>query len=498
MELHQMLVVALAYGAQVQIASESLAEQELSGIAYDSRKVKPGYLFVAIPGQLTDGHKYIDQAVAQGAIAIVAEQQPANLAEHVALILTKDSRRLLGQLVATYYGHPEQELRIIGVTGTNGKTTTTHLLKYLLESSGRKTGLVGTINNKAGSKVLPSTHTTPESLELFELFAMMRAEGCTDVVMEVSSHALAQGRTSACNFAGAIFTNLSQDHLDYHGSLEEYKRCKTLLFSGLESSPQAHKYAIINIDDPASAAFIEASDVPVYTYGEAVSASLRLLHYDTSVGGSSFTVSYQDRQYEVSVPLIGKFNIYNTLAVLACAVAEGINLDTACAMIAQAPQVPGRFELIEAGQSFSCVVDYAHTPDGLQNLLAAAQELKPRRIITVFGCGGNRDSGKRPIMGRIAGSMSDVAIVSTDNPRLEDPLAIIKQIEIGISEVATNYLVEPSRAKAIQLAVNMAEEGDMVVIAGKGHEDYQIIGNERQHFDDREEARQAIRARLSR
>ena len=498
MELQQLLSVASAYGATVSLTDEKQAQAELAGIAYDSRKVRPGYLFVAVPGVSADGHKYIDAAVAAGATAVVAEHKPEGLSPEVALILTENSRRLLGKLAASYYGHPEQELRLIGVTGTNGKTTTTHLIKLLLESSGIRTGLIGTMYNKVGQKIFPATHTTPESLELFELFALMRAEGCRAVVMEVSSHALCQGRTDSCDFSGAVFTNLTQDHLDYHGSLEEYRACKTRLFSALK--PSAHKpvYGIVNTDDASACAFVDACAVPVWTFGSDEAASVRLNAYQIGLDGSSFSLQYSGETYEAYMPLIGKFNIYNALAALTCGLAEGLDMAECVRVLQSAPQVAGRFELIRAGQDFTVVVDYAHTPDGLDNVLSATRELRPKRLISVFGCGGNRDNSKRPLMGRIGVEKSDLAIITTDNPRFEDPLSIIAQIEHGAKETQGAYLVEPDRAKAIELAISMAEPGSAVVIAGKGHEDYQIVRGVKHHFDDREQACKAIEKTMRR
>ena len=494
MELQQLLSVASAYGATVFQAEEKQAQAELAGIAYDSRKVGQGYLFVAIPGLQTDGYKYIGDAVAAGAIAVVAERQPVDLPPGVALILTENSRLLLGRLAATYYGHPEQELRLIGVTGTNGKTTTAYLIKFLLESRGIRTGLIGTVHNKAGQKILPASHTTPESLELFELFALMRAEGCRAVVMEVSSHALSQGRTECCDFSGAVFTNLTQDHLDYHGSLDEYRACKTRLFAALKHSVHKPSYSIVNADDPSVEAFVAASAVPVWRFGSGKTADLRLTGYQIGLFGSSFSLQYKGEAYEVSMPLIGKFNIYNALAALTCGLAEGIDMPECVRALQRAPQVPGRFELVQAGQDFTVVVDYAHTPDGLENMLKAARELNPRRLISIFGCGGNRDSGKRPLMGRIGAANSDMAVITTDNPRFEDPLDIIAQIEEGAKEAKSSYFVEPDRAKAIEKAIDLAEPGSIVVIAGKGHEDYQIVQGVKHHFDDREQAHAAILA----
>ncbi|NLF80061.1 MAG: UDP-N-acetylmuramoyl-L-alanyl-D-glutamate--2,6-diaminopimelate ligase [Clostridia bacterium] len=469
-------------------------DPEISGLAYDSRKVQPGNIFVAIPGGQFDGHDFAPQAAERGAAVLIGERELS--VGDTPYIVVPDSRRALAALSAAFYNYPDRRLRLIGVTGTNGKTTTTYMIKWLLESAGHKVGLVGTIHDLAGDKVLPATHTTPESLELFQLFALMEQEGCDYVVIEASSHALAQGRVSACNFAAAVFTNLTQDHLDYHGDIESYGQAKAILFRQLDPAAGSNRYGVINGEDSHAFIFAEACQAPVWTYGSREQgADLRLLQYNSSKSGMDFTLAYEDTLYKMHTPLIGKFNIYNSMAAIAVALAEGLPMEQIIAALDQAPQVAGRFEVVDEGQDFMVIVDYAHTPDGLKNLLNAAEKLDPRRLLTVFGCGGNRDTGKRPIMGRIAGAISDVAIITSDNPRLEDPMAIISDIETGIRGVCNNYLVEPDRAKAIELAINMAEPGDMVVLAGKGHEDYQIVGEHKSHFDDREIAREIIRRR---
>lgn len=473
----------------------ALAGTDIRGLAYDSRKVEKGFLFVAIPGERFDGHDFIDQAVQAGAAAIVCEKAVATADKP--RIIVPDSRRALAALSAAFYNYPDRRLRLIGVTGTNGKTTTTHLIKWLLTAAGHQVGLVGTINNLAGDRVLPATHTTPESLELFALFAKMEAQGCDYLVIEASSHALSQGRVSACNFVGAVFTNLTQDHLDYHGTLDGYCQAKAMLFRQLDSSAGANRYGVVNSDDSRADVFTQSCRAPVITYGSREKGTdLRLLQYTSSYRGMDFSVSYKGKRYEVHIPLIGKFNIYNSMAAMAVALAEGLRMEKIIEALSCAPQVAGRFELIDEGQDFLVVVDYAHTPDGLKNLLNAAQKLDPRRLLTVFGCGGNRDRGKRPIMGRIAGAISDMVIITSDNPRFEDPRSIIAEVEVGSAEVGNNYLVELDRRKAIELAVNMAESGDMVVLAGKGHEDYQVIGETKYPCDDRELAREIIRRRL--
>ena len=470
-------------------------KNDITGIAYDSRKVEPGYAFVAIPGEQADGHDFINDAIARGAAVILAERE-LDLPADVGLVRVRDSRRALAALSAAYFGHPDEKMRLIGVTGTNGKTTTTNLIKYLLECAGHKSGLVGTLGAKAGDEQLPellSASTTPESLELFALFDEMAAKGCDHAVIEASSHALQQGRTSACHFAGAVFTNLTQDHLDYHKTMEAYAQAKTVLFAMLDDM----SYGVVNLDDRYAQDFIRACRCPLITFGEAERADLRLLHYSTSMSGMDYTVRFEGRNFDVHIPLIGRFNIYNSLAAVGAALAEGLDMDDIVAWLAEAPQTPGRFELIDEGQDFAVAVDYAHTPDGLENVLRTARSLKPRRLITVFGCGGDRDNDKRPQMGRIAGQFSDVAVLTSDNPRSEDPLAILDMIEAGIKEVCHNYLVEEQRDRAISLALNMAQTGDIVVIAGKGHEDYQLVNGVKHHFDDREQARQVLRARLS-
>jgi len=478
------------------VVSNYAADLDVAGIAYDSRKVEPGFLFVAIPGSKVDGHNYIAQAVERGASVIFCER-PVEVAEGIAVVRVPDCRLALAALAACFYGHPDRKMRLIGVTGTNGKTTVTNLIKWLLEAKGYKIGLIGTICNMAGDKKLPADHTTPESLELFQLLKTMEEEGCQYVAMEVSSHALSQGRVSACDYAAAVFTNLTQDHLDYHGSMGAYLQSKIKLFRMLDPAAGENRYGVVNINDKAGSAFSEHCKAPVITYGsDEDGITLRLLYYTPSGRGTKFALTYNGQLYRAEMPLIGKFNVYNALSAMAVAIQEGMTVEECIEALAKAPQVSGRFELIDEGQNFDVVVDYAHTPDGLKNLLSAARKLKPRRLITVFGCGGNRDKGKRPIMGHIAGSFSDVVIITSDNPRYEDPADIIGQIELGVLEVDNNYLVEANRERAIALAINMAESGDMVIVAGKGHEDYQIIGNQTIHFDDREVARAELRKKL--
>ena len=481
-----------ALGTQVAVSGS--LDTDISGLAYDSRKVEPGFAFIAIPGENFDGHDFVPKALEAGAAAIIC-QRPLATGDKPCVVVP-DCRQALADLSAEFYGHPDRKLRLIGVTGTNGKTTTTYLVKWLLESAGHRAGLVGTIKNLAGDRELPASRTTPEALDLFYMFSLMEQAGCDYMVIEASSHAIDLKRVASCNFAGAVFTNLTQDHLDYHITMDNYCRCKARLFAMLDEN-QANRYGIVNADDPYQHVFRENCRVPVVSYGSSAAADLRFGQYTASARGMTFELYYQGRQYQVNIPLLGKFNIYNSLAAMSVALCEGLDMESIIAAMSKAPQVAGRFELIDEGQDYTVVVDYAHTPDGLDNLLRAAIDLKPRRLITVFGCGGNRDKGKRPIMGRLAGSLSDIAIVTSDNPRFEDPEQIIKEVEAGVKEVCDNYLCITDRAEAIKRAIDMAQPGDMVVLAGKGHEDYQIVGDVKHHLDDREMARAFIRGRAA-
>lgn len=467
---------------------------QLHNLVYDSRKIGLGDLFVAISGNKLDGHSFVPAAIEKGAAAVVVEHYLPNLPPDFPQLITKDSRIALSQLSALWYNYPDRKMRLVGVTGTNGKTTTTWLIKYLWQTvGGQKSGLVGTIRNYASDKPLDSTHTTPESLELYQLFAQMLDEGCQNAVMEVSSHALKQGRVAACAFDGVVFTNLTQDHLDYHITLDDYRSSKGKLFTTPVLQQNNNPYAVINIDDQAGRLYAAGCPAAqVLTYGENAEAALRFSDYHHIDGGGVYTLNYNGNQYTVKIPLLGRFNVYNTLAALGVCLAEGLPLDDCLQALKTAPQVAGRMELVDCGQDFIVAVDYAHTPDGLLNVLAAAREMNPRHLIVVFGCGGDRDNGKRPIMGRIAGENSDFTVITSDNPRTEDPNKIIKQIQAGIDTTQGRYLIEPDRQSAIFAALKMAQNGDIVVIAGKGHEDYQLVMNKVLHFDDCEVVRELL------
>ncbi len=464
-------------------------------ITDDSRAVSPHSLFVAVKGERVDGHEFISEAMNGGMVALVSQQPLDEVA--LPFVRVDDSRKALGLLGSCFYEEPSSHMRMIGVTGTNGKTTTTYICKALLEAMGRPVGLIGTVAYQIGERSIPATHTTPGSLELQQLLAEMVAGGCTTAVMEVSSHALAQDRTSGCEYDVAVFSNLTQDHLDFHKTMEEYFQAKLRLFSGLKKGLKANKRAIVNIDDPYGHRIVEHCPAPVWTYALKAKADLRAEAVQLSLQGTTFTAATPVGSFPIESHLVGEHNVYNLLAAIGVALHEGATPAQIREAVARVTNVPGRFERVIAGQPFTVAVDYAHTEDALIRLLTAAQALKTGRIITVFGCGGDRDRGKRPKMGEAAVRYSDVVILTSDNPRTEDPRSILEQVEVGVLEALrqrphVRYRKVPDRQEAIEEAVREARNTDTVLIAGKGHEDYQIIGTKKVHFDDREVARDAI------
>ncbi len=500
-----------AVGGQIEVTDyQGDLEVPIQDLTDDSRLVKAGSLFVAVQGTQVDGHQFVGRAIQSGAAALVIDtDHQVDLSDQLKgatgtvvppVIQVRNSRRALGLFASHFYGNPSSQLRMVGITGTNGKTTVTYLCKALLEYGGKKVGLLGTVAYLIGDEVIPASHTTPGAVACQGLLAHMRSAGADATVMEVSSHALALDRTVGCEFDVAVFTNLTQDHLDFHGSLEEYFRAKTQLFTGLMtgSNKPGTKRAIVNIDDPRGVELCEMIQAPKWTYSLTVPSDLRAEQVRMQIGGTTFVAVTPHGSIEIETQLVGEYNIYNLLAAIGVALHEGLSLLDIQQAIRAIPNVPGRFERIEGGQTFSVVVDYAHTDDALDRLLTAAQTLKVGRILTVFGCGGDRDRGKRPKMGKVAAQKSDLVFLTSDNPRTEDPLKIIQEVEVGIQEGqktsngATGYSVYPDRAVAIEAAIREAKAGDMVLIAGKGHEDYQIIGTQRHHFDDREIARAAI------
>jgi UDP-N-acetylmuramoyl-L-alanyl-D-glutamate--2,6-diaminopimelate ligase len=469
---------------------------EVSRIQYDSRRVEPNDCFVAIRGTGTDGHRFIQSAINRGARVVVLQSEaalPDSLSMHAGVVklVVPDSRKALAVMSANYFGHPSRQLTMVGVTGTNGKTTTTHIVKSILEAAGRQVGLIGTIEYKVGDTVIPATHTTPESLELNELLARMVQSGCTSISMEVSSHALHQSRVYGLEYDVAVFTNLTQDHLDYHGSMDEYFRAKRLLFEGLT----ADACAVTNLDDQWGSKMTIPGGTRRLTYSITAPADVRATDVELSMQGTSFTANFRGRQMAISSPLVGRFNVYNILAAFTAGLALDIPHKTIATGIGNVRSLQGRFERIASPKGWTAIVDYAHTPDALEKCLRAIHDILPKsnrgRVITVFGAGGDRDRTKRPVMGKVVSSLSDLSIVTSDNPRTEDPQRIVDEIVRGIANGAEAIQVLDRRA-AIKKALGLAGRGDVVLIAGKGHEDYQVIGKEKIHFSDREVVEELI------
>lgn len=472
------------------------AETEISGISYDSRKCLPGHLFVCIRGFQTDGHDYARQAVERGAVAVASERELDLPAEINQLVCT-DNRRNLPLLASNFYDKPSGRLRLLGVTGTNGKTTTTHLLQFMLNESGRQAAIIGTLYASIGNYQRDLGHTTPESTDIEDFLDYSLKQGASHAIMEVSSHAVELGRVSCLDFNAAILTNLTQDHLDFHGDMDSYRRAKQKFFLMIEKAPG--NYVIINADDPSARDFAGVSTARIITYGIEQPASIMARNIKSSLKESTFDLVYGDRSVAVRTGLIGKFSVYNALAATAAAIQEGVDFETVLKVLAGTRGVSGRFEQVECGQDFTVVVDYAHTPDGLENILKTGRELAGKRLITVFGCGGDRDRGKRPQMGRIASRYSDFCVVTSDNPRSEEPSEIIAEITAGMKEApAGSYIEIIDRAQAIRHAIFMASKGDLVVIAGKGHENYQLIKDKVLDFDDRQVASRIIQERIKR
>jgi UDP-N-acetylmuramoyl-L-alanyl-D-glutamate--2,6-diaminopimelate ligase len=471
------------------------ANSLVHAITDDSRAVVSGSLFVAVKGERVDGHGFIGQAIKAGAVGVIAQSSvPSGT---LPFVQVADSRKALGLLGSQFHGNPSARLKLIGVTGTNGKTTTTYLCKALLEGVGQRVGLIGTVAYQIGQESLPASHTTPGALDLQELLSKMVESGLTAAVMEVSSHALALDRTSGCEYDMALFTNLTQDHLDFHHTMDEYFEAKLRLFTGMAGGQKAGKRAFVNMDDPHGSAVLAACPVPVWSYAIQNQADLRAERVHLSLAGTTFSAATPAGTFTVESKLVGEHNVYNLLAAIGVALQEGATPDQICEATTRITNVPGRFERVYSGQDFTVVVDYAHTEDALLRLLTAARTLKAGRIITVFGCGGDRDRGKRPKMGRAAVEYSDVVVLTSDNPRTEDPMAILREVEVGVRDALARrghvqYHLVPDRREAIGAAIREAQGGDMVLIAGKGHEDYQIIGTKKFHFDDREVAREAI------
>ncbi len=470
-----------------------LPEREIAirQVTHDSRKVQAGSLFVAIPGVATDGTLFAKDAVAHGAIAVLSEAAaPMDWPREVTWVQVAEARKALAISAANYFGRPADALKLAAVTGTNGKTTTSSLLDSILRASGAKTGLFGTISYHTPNKEYPAPNTTPESVDLQAFFAEIRDAGGTYATMEASSHALALDRLWGCHFAAVVFTNLTRDHIDFHKNFENYFAAKQRLFEGTGAG--APDVAVINTDDEWGKKLVGLAKQTL-TYGLQNGSDLKAKKFQLSFDGLNFTAQTPVGPIQVDSPLVGRINVHNILAAIGAGIGLGIPNETIEAGIRNLRAVAGRFQRVDLGQPFLVVVDYAHTDDALQNLIRTARELITKgRIITVFGCGGSRDRTKRPIMGETSGKLSDLTILTSDNPRQEDPLKIISDIVVGLQKSTGKYLIEPDRAKAISLAIEEARPGDIVLLAGKGHEDYQIFADRTIHFDDREEARKAL------
>jgi len=474
---------------------------EVRGVAYDSRKVEPGEVFVAISGLKQDGRRYVEEALARGAAAVVLEGEDIFQGKDVGRVLVASSREALARLADRYFGHPSGALTVIGITGTNGKTTTSYLVEALLAAQGRRTGVIGTVQYRIGDVSLPAGQTTPEALETQSLLRRMLEAGVTGVAMEVSSHALSLSRVEGIDFDVAVFTNLTQDHLDFHVTMEGYREAKRHLFRLLAGGAKPSRTAVINADDASGMAMVAGLPLRTLTYGVRAPADIRPASWFSGAEGIRMSVRTPSGQIDIASPLVGEHNVENLLAATGVGIALGMDVAAISRALGSVASVPGRFERVEAGQPFLVVVDYAHTPDALERTLETARKLRgPRgRLAVVFGCGGDRDRGKRPLMGEIASRLADHVWVTSDNPRSEPPLAIIANIVAGIPAGAARDRHETiaDRKVAIQRALTWAAAGDVVVIAGKGHETYQIVGSEVLPFDDRAQARAALAGRTT-
>jgi UDP-N-acetylmuramoyl-L-alanyl-D-glutamate--2,6-diaminopimelate ligase len=486
--------------------------KEIKGIAYHSRQIEKDFLFAAIRGMEADGHRFVQEAIERGAEAVVLEEEDE--VSNRTMIVVPNSRQALAEISANFYGDPSSRVRLIGITGTNGKTTTTYLLESIFEKAGWTVGVIGTINYRFGQKTIPAPNTTPESLDLQRMLWEMLREGTSHVVMEVSSHALDLDRVFGCQFDGAVFTNLTSEHLDYHKTLDHYFESKRKLFSDyLMKSRKERRFAVTNHDDPRGEEMVKGIDLPVIRYGLAPSCDVTADQVTSSFEGLSCRLRTPKGDMSIQSKLIGDFNLYNILAAVAVGIGMDVPLRTLKEGVEGLEGVSGRFEKVENQRGIRVIVDYAHTHDALEHVLLGLKSILESgnqnngKMITVFGCGGDRDRTKRPLMGEVAGKYSDLAIITSDNPRTEDPSAILEEVEKGLKSLPLKewdsnemkswrtrkgYLKVPDRREAIRMAIRLAQPTDTVLIAGKGHEDYQIIGKKRFPFDDRIEAKKAL------
>jgi len=468
----------------------ALANQEVTGLEYDSRRVEKGFVFFAFPGSRVDGRRFAQNALDLGAVAVVSDlPRPAEFIGD--WIQVEHGRQALATASRNFYHHPDERILFTGITGTNGKTTTAYLIETVLRASGKITGLLGTIEYRLAGEVRPSPNTTPESLDVMRFATELEARGGTHLIAEVSSHALELGRVYGVHFHTAVFTNLTRDHLDFHGTMEEYGAAKRRLFAG----PPAPQWAVLNADDPVSKTM--TPDHPgsrTIWFGLAADAGLRAENIVSGFSGLRFDVLWNGRRANVESPLLGRVNVSNILAAIGTGLSYGLDLDAITSAVPACRAVPGRFEPVDQGQSFLVAVDYAHTDDALRNAIQTARSLSKGKVITLFGCGGDRDRTKRPLMGMAAAELSDFVVLTSDNPRSEDPLAIMNDVLVGLGRFDTPYVAEPDRARAIQIAIERAQPGDVVLVAGKGHETYQVLKDRTIHFDDRETAREILRS----
>ncbi len=468
--------------------NSDIEDFEITGIAYDSRNVLPGNVFVCIKGFETDGHKYAASAVENGAALIIAEDK---INVNVPVIYVKDSRKTIAQMAAQFYGNPSEKFRLVGVTGTNGKTTITYLLKSILDEAGKRVGVIGTNQNIIGDKVLitqSTTPTTPNALELQQLFAEMAQSEAEYVVMEVSSHALELDRVYGCRFDVGIFTNLTQDHLDFHKTMENYYKAKAKLFTMC-------KKGVVNSDDEYGMRIANEANCEIIKAGLEDGCDLKAENIKITARGTDFDMIYKGEKYPVNLRIPGKFSVYNAICAAGAAIELGIDIATIQKGLAAAAGVLGRVEVVPTDTDYTVIIDYAHTPDGLENIINCVQGFAQGRVITVFGCGGDRDSTKRPIMGEIAGRLSDFSIITSDNPRTENPQKIVDQIEDGMKKTDGKYICITDRREAIGYALDNAKAGDVIILAGKGQETYQIIGKEKFDFDERVEVYSHLRGK---
>jgi UDP-N-acetylmuramoyl-L-alanyl-D-glutamate--2,6-diaminopimelate ligase len=480
----------LADAGLISALPPGLDQAEAAGLDYDSRRVQAGWIFFAFPGARTDGRQFAADALKRGAVAVVSESPaPEEYADR--WLQVAHGRKALAIAARNFYGKPDEKLGLTGITGTNGKTTTAFLVDSVLRAARKVTAMIGTIEYHLAGRVLPAVNTTPESLDLVRMFHHLLHDGGSHATMEVSSHALALGRVFGLRFHTAIFTNLTRDHLDFHHTMDEYFAAKQLLFTGAGAPPPP--FAVLNRDDEYARKLAVPESTEAFWYGLGADANVRARHISSGFQGLRFEVQSRKVRFPVESRLIGKINVYNILSACAAGISYGLEPDVIARGIAACAAVPGRFERVDEGQPFVVAVDYAHTDDALRNVISVARGLQPKRVITLFGCGGDRDRAKRPLMGKAAGEGSDFVVLTSDNPRSEDPLDIINDALVGLRRTDTRHIVEPDRTTAIGRAIGEARPGDIVILAGKGHEPYQVLKDKTIHFDDREVARDVLR-----